>query len=658
MCGIAGIVALDGEPRVGEEQIARMCACIEHRGPDDAAVHVRDNVGLGMQRLSIIDVEGGRQPIFNEDRSVRTVYNGEIYNFRELRSELEGRGHRFATAADTEVIVHGWEELGADFAKRLSGMFAIALHDRRRRRFLLVRDRLGIKPLYWAVAGGCLVFGSEIKALLASGLIEPRLNVDAVPQFLAWEYVPGRQTLFAGIHKLEPGSLLDVDLQAAAAGAAVPEPRIWWDLPPVAGEPAARDASQTGGQPSGGNAPQAAGETPMAGSPTTAGDWEDAVDATLRACVQRHLVADVPLGAFLSGGVDSSLMVAGMGPARTFSIGFDDPSYNELGWARKVADHLGVDHQDEIIRPDVVELFDHLMQFMDDPIGDFSIFPTYLVSRLARRHVKVALSGDGGDELFGGYETYVAQGLARKWARIPAALRDAVVHPLLRALGPRPAKKGWVNMARRFVEGFEHDPALGHARWRLFAGPQALARLLTPDARALCCTPVGAHVEALSRRAGDRGELDRGLYVDLKSYLCDNILVKVDRMSMACSLEARVPYLDPELVELAFRVPAELKVSGRRTKVLLKRVAARHLPRECVYRPKQGFSIPIKSWLGREFRPLMEELLAPARLAEGGVFDSAEVGRLKAEHLAGRENHSHLLWGLLVLQDWRARWGA
>jgi len=631
MCGIAGIVALDGESRVGKEQIARMCACIEHRGPDDAAVHVRDNVGLGMQRLSIIDVEGGRQPIFNEDRSVRTVYNGEIYNFRELRRELEGRGHRFATAADTEVIVHAWEDLGADFAARLSGMFAIALHDRRRRRFLLVRDRLGIKPLYWTLAGGCLVFGSEIKALLASGLVQPQLNIDAVPQFLAWEYVPGPATLFSGIHKLEPGSMLEVDLEAAATGGAVPQPRTWWDLPFVDGG---------------------------AGAKRSAGDWEDAVDATLRACVQRHLVADVPLGAFLSGGVDSSLMVAGMGPAWTFSIGFDDPSYNELGWARKVADHLGVDHQDEIIRPDVVELFDHLMQFMDDPIGDFSIFPTYLVSRLARRHVKVALSGDGGDELFGGYETYVAQGLARKWARIPKGLRAAVVHPLLRALGPRPAKKGWVNMARRFVEGFEHDPALGHARWRLFAGPQALARLLTPEARASCSTPVGAHIVALSRRAGDRGELDRSLYVDLKSYLCDNILVKVDRMSMACSLEARVPYLDPELVELAFRVPAELKVSGRWTKVLLKRVAARHLPGECVYRPKQGFSIPIKRWLGGEFRPLMEELLAPRRLADGGLFDPAEVGRLQAEHLAGRENHSHLLWALLVFQDWRARWGA
>jgi asparagine synthase (glutamine-hydrolysing) len=313
---------------------------------------------------------------------------------------------------------------------------------------------------------------------------------------------------------------------------------------------------------------------------------------------------------------------------------------------------------------------------MDDPIGDFSIFPTYLVSRLARRQVKVALSGDGGDELFGGYETYVAQRMARRWSMIPAPVRNRLLHPIIRSLQPRPEKKGLVNMARRFVEGYEHGAELGHARWRLFAGADALARLLTPEAQAQCTTPVGHHIVELVERAGHLGrsrrtgtsdargggrapglgELDTGLYVDMKSYLSDNILVKVDRMSMAVSLEARVPYLDHELVELAFRIPEELKVSGRDTKVLLKRVAARHVPRECVYRAKQGFSIPIKNWLGNEFRPLMEELLARERLAAEGLFDATEVERLKREHLAGAENHSHVLWALLVFQDWRRRW--
>ena len=623
MCGIAGIAGLAPGAPVDEQQVARMCACIEHRGPDDSAVHLHDGIGLGMQRLSIIDVEGGKQPIFNEDRTVRTVYNGEIYNFRELRAELEALGHHFTTAADTEVIVHGWEEWGAGFAAHLNGMFAIALHDSARKRFVLVRDRIGVKPLYYAVRGDHLVFGSEIKALLASGLVDADLDVDGLGQFLAWEYVPGAQTLLAGVHKLEPGALIEVDL---AGGAAV-EPRVWWDLPAAADR-----------------------------APSSPAEWEEAIDAKVRECVQRQLVADVPLGAFLSGGVDSSLLVAGMGAARTFSIGFDDPSYNELSWARRVADHLGVDHQDEIIRPDVVELFEHLMNFMDDPIGDFSIFPTYLVSRLARRHVKVALSGDGGDELFGGYETYVAQLMARRWSMIPGPLRRGVVHPLIRSLRPRPEKKGWVNMARRFIEGFEHDAELGHARWRLFAGADMLERLLTPEARERCTTRIGEHIVGLKRRAGKRDELDTGLYIDMKSYLSDNILVKVDRMSMACSLEARVPYLDHELVEMAFDVPEELKVSGRQTKVLLKRVAARHIPDECVYRAKQGFSIPIKNWLGNEFRPLMEDLLSSRRLGAEGLFVVAEVERLKAEHLAGRENHSHILWALLVFQDWRRRW--
>ncbi len=629
MCGITGIVALAGAAPPDLQVLDRMCASIEHRGPDDRATQVWDGVGLGMQRLSIIDVKGGNQPLFNEDRTVSTVYNGEIYNFRELRAELEAAGHTFATAADTEVIVHGWEEWGADFAARLNGMFAIALHDRKNAKFVLVRDRLGVKPLYYAFTGSHLVFGSEIKALLESGLIDRRLNTDAVGQFLAWEYVPAPATLFEGVLKLEPGALIEVDLGAAT----VPQPRVWWDVPPVADE----DRSQ---------------------APQTEQEWADAIDAQVRESVQRQLVSDVPLGAFLSGGVDSSLMVAGMGAAaQTFSIGFDDPSYNELAWARKVADHLGVDHRDEIIRPDVVELFDRLMNHMDDPIGDFSIFPTYLVSQHARQHVKVALSGDGGDELFGGYETYLAQRMAGLWKWIPGPVRRGLVHPLVLALKPRPEKKGPVNMARRFVQGFDADATLGHARWRLFAATDQLERLFTADAREALETPVNEHIVSLAQRAGGRSPLDTALYVDVKSYLSDNILVKVDRMSMACSLEARVPYLDHDLVELAFRMPERFKVHRRQTKVLLKKVAARHVPHDCVYRAKQGFSIPIKTWLGNEFRPLVEEHLSPQRIVDAGLFDAVEIERLKGEHFAGRENHSHLLWTLLVFQDWRRRWG-
>ncbi len=376
----------------------------------------------------------------------------------------------------------------------------------------------------------------------------------------------------------------------------------------------------------------------------------------IRHAVRRQLVSDVPLGAFLSGGVDSSTVVAAMGEAETFSIGFDDPSYNETQWSRRVADHLGVHHHIEIIRPDALELFEHLMYFMDDPIGDFSIFPTYLVSKLARKHVKVVLSGDGGDELFGGYETFLAQEKLRSWQRVPAWLRSGVLEPAIDALPPTAAKKGLINKARRFVEGARLDPSWGHARWRVFCDEAVRANLFTPEARRAIETPVGAHILALREEAQGRDARDGALYVEFGSYLVDNCLTKVDRMSMACSLEARVPLLDREVVEHAFRVPSRLKYNASQTKILLKRIAARHVPRECVYRPKEGFSIPIKNWLRQEFRRLVEEYLAPGRLRREGLFEPEVVERLWVEHLENRANHSHLLWSLLVFGKWREQW--
>jgi asparagine synthase (glutamine-hydrolysing) len=346
-----------------------------------------------------------------------------------------------------------------------------------------------------------------------------------------------------------------------------------------------------------------------------------------------------------------------MGEARTFSIGFDDPTYNETQWSERVARHLGVDHHVEIIRPHVRELFDRLMQHMDDPIGDFSIFPTYLVSKLAATQVKVVLSGDGGDELFGGYETFLAQEKARTWDAIPAWLRRGVLSPLLEALPPTAAKKGLINKAKRFAEGAAFDPALGHARWRLFLGEEARRKLFVAPAYRQLTSPVGTHIEQLNAEAAALDARDRALYVDFKSYLVDNCLTKVDRMSMACSIEARVPLLDKEVVELAFRLPSSLKYTSSETKVLLKRVASRHVPRECIYRPKQGFSIPIKSWLKDEFRDLMDNYLGVRRITAGGIFDPGEVSRLTSEHLSNRANHSHILWSLLVFQQWLERWG-
>ncbi|HEY6454179.1 MAG TPA: asparagine synthase (glutamine-hydrolyzing) [Steroidobacteraceae bacterium] len=624
MCGIAGMAALGGAT-VTQEQLRAMCDAMVYRGPDDAGYLVDPGVAIGMRRLAIIDLNSGHQPIFNEDDSVAVVFNGEIYNYRELRAWLEAHGHRFRTASDTEVIVHLWEEVGADFAQRLNGMFAIALLDRRQRKLVLARDHVGIKPLYYARVANGLVFGSEVKVLLASGWVPRRLDMDAVGQYLSWEYVPGAATMMRDVRRLEPASLLELDLQSAQ----IQIQRFWTPL-------------RAGGS--------------QGSAARSATDWEDEVDETVTRSVRQQLISDVPLGAFLSGGVDSSLVVAAMGAAQTFSIGFDDPTYNETQWSRRVADHLGVNHTIEIIRPDVHSLFDRLMHHMDDPIADVSIFPTYLVSKLAADHVKVVLSGDGGDELFGGYETFLAQEKARTWEMLPAWLRRGVIAPLAERVPPTAAKKGLVNKVKRFVEGASLPAPLGHTRWRLFLDERHRQALFTSSAAALLTSPVGAHIAQLNAEAAGLGARDRALYVDFRSYLVDNCLTKVDRMSMACSIEGRVPLLDKNLVELAFRVPEQLKYTSSETKVLLKRVAARHVPRECVYRPKQGFSIPIKNWLKVEFRDLLEHYLAPARIRASGIFQSAVVARLQREHFDNRANHSHVLWGLLVFEQWRDRW--
>jgi asparagine synthase (glutamine-hydrolysing) len=625
VCGIAGVVSLTPRIRPRPDQLRAMCDRIRHRGPDDYGWQIDGAVGLGMRRLAIIDPAGGQQPVYNEDRSIRAVFNGEIYNYRDLRRGLEAKGHRFRSNADTEVIPHLWEEYGPDFVQRLNGMFAIALHDARANRFVLVRDHLGIKPVFYALDNERLVFGSEIKALLASGLVERELDVDALGEFIGWEYVPAPRTLFRDIRKLEPGHLLEFNLATGIARC-----DCYWDVP------------------------LAPAKEPQEGL-TDAG-WAELVDATIGRAVKAQLVSDVPLGAFLSGGVDSSLVAAHMGSAQAFSIGFDDPSYNELPWAQRVARHLGLALDFEIIAPRAIELFSSLMDAMDDPIGDFSIFPTHLISRHAREHVTVALSGDGGDELFGGYETFLAEGRARLWQRLPVSLRQSILEPIIARLPPTSQKKGMINKARRFVEGLEHDPDLMHTRWRLFVGEALRQQLFTPAALAAMPTEVGAHIRRHAKRAIACDEVDRMLYVELKTYLVDNCLVKVDRMSMTASLEARVPLLDKELVELAFRVPSRLKVTRRDTKALLKRIAAQHVPADCAYRPKEGFSIPIKQWLKAELRPIMEELLAERHLAVGGLFKPEVVARLKAEHLAGRANHSHVLWALIVFQDWRRRW--
>ena len=623
MCGIAGVVTFNNQSPISHDLLEDMVNTLYHRGPDEAGMAIHGSAALGMRRLSIIDLSGGSQPIYNEDKSIWTVFNGEIYNFPDLKKELESKGHKFKTNSDTEVIVHGYEEYGLDFPKYLNGMFAIALHDTRKNKFILVRDHVGIKPVFYSFSNKRIVFGSEIKALLESNLVEKELNMDALGEFLSWEYIPGESTLFKSINKLEAGKFIEIDLSKPQCN-----PKEYWDIPFYDGSES--DLSEN--------------------------EWIEKIDWQIGKSTKMQMISDVPLGAFLSGGVDSSLIAASMGNAQTFSIGFDDPTYNELNWARKVADHLGVDHKDEIIKPDVLDLFDHLMQFMDDPIGDFSIFPTYLVSKLARKHVTVSLSGDGGDELFGGYETYLANHKANQFQRIPSFIRKGMIEPTINSINPTAKKKGLVNKAKRFVEGLQYEDGLSHARWRLFAGEAVKQSMFTSDSLNSISVSSSDHILKLFDKAGDRGSLNRSLYVDMKSYLVDNILTKVDRMSMAVSLEARVPFLDPDVVDLAFQVPESLKTDANTTKIILKKVAAKHVPKECIYRPKEGFSIPIKNWLNNEFKPLMDELLSNEKIKADGIFEPTTINRLKEEHRSGKENHSHILWGLMVFHDWKKRW--
>jgi asparagine synthase (glutamine-hydrolysing) len=598
-----------------------MCDSILHRGPDEQGADISGNVALGMRRLAIIDLAGGSQPIFNEDRTVRVTFNGELYNFRELRESLQCLGHTFATRSDTEVIVHAYEEYGTGFLPMLNGMFAIALHDMKRGRVILARDQLGIKPLFYTVTPENVVWGSEIKAILAGGGVSRQLDPDALLEFLSWEYVPGEGTLFRDIHKLLPGHYLVVE-----AGGNVSGPHRFWEIPVDASE---RDRSED--------------------------DWLAILGEAVDTGVQRQLVSDVPLGAFLSGGVDSSLVVSSMGEATTCSIGFDDPTYNELAYSQAVAEHLGTHHSTRVVKPHVADLFDDLMYHMDDPIGDFSIFPTYLVSKLAREKVTVSLSGDGGDELFGGYETYVAQQMAERYSKIPAPLR-AIVHTAADVLPPSAKKKGLINKVKRFTEGYRFPAGLGHARWRIFLNDVLRHSLFTPEFALGFERSAGHHISQLFSQVGELEGINRDLYVDAKSYMVDNCLVKVDRMSMAVSLEVRVPLLDVDLVELAFRMPPETKLAHGETKYLLKKLAATRIPRDCVYRQKEGFSIPIKNWLAGQFRPILDRYTDPALLKSQGIFDTDVVGRIRREHLDGKANHSHVLWSLIVFQAWQEKW--
>ena len=622
MCGIAGIVCTNGEP-IEAATIHRMCQAIVHRGPDDEGLFVKDGTGLGMRRLSIIDISGGHQPVFNEDRTVWVVFNGEIYNFLLLREELLKRGHRFSTHTDTEVIVHLYEEMGSDCVSKLRGMFAFALYDERRRKLLMARDRLGKKPLHYALQsigpeGDRLLFASEIKSILSVAPELAVLNNEALLQYIYFGYVPDPLTAFTKIQKLPPGHLLEFENGRIAI-------RQYWDLP------------QYGTH-----------------TPRSEEECLEEMERRLAEAVRIRLISDVPLGALLSGGTDSSTVVALMArassqPVKTFAIGFRDQDFNEAPYARMVAKKFGTDHHELIVEPDVLETVQTLTSSLEEPFGDSSMLPTYYVSCLARKHVAVALSGDGGDEIFAGYERYAIHLRRQIFERIPNWARRFYRNQLYPRLpADMRGKKFSYNVSlpwrERYVDGISFVPAF-----------ERDMPLLSDDFRAVL-HESGDPADVMYRyfdSAPAKDPVSQMLYVDTKTYMVADILTKVDRMSMAASLEVRVPILDQEFVAWATSLPMDWKIRGGKQKYILRKLAEKiGVPREVLYRPKKGFALPLVHWMKHELKELIMSALLDEATLQRGYFQPQGVRQLLDEHFRGRRDHSGRIWRLLMFELW------
>jgi asparagine synthase (glutamine-hydrolysing) len=616
MCGIAGKLTFDGAP-VDPDLLAAMTDVVAHRGPDAGGYYFGDGIGLGHRRLSIIDLATGDQPLANEDETIWVVFNGEIYNFADVRAELEALGHCFRTHSDTEIIVHGYEEWGADCVQRFRGMFAFALWDSREERLLLVRDRLGVKPLYYAAIDNAVVFGSEIKSILQDRAVPRAWRPDSLDAYLTLEYIPSPATIYRYVYKLPAGHLLIAERGRV-------EVRRYWDL-----------------------------EFTGTGDPSREAEYLEELDALLRESVRLRLISDVPLGAFLSGGIDSTTVVAYMvetsdAPVITTSVGFVEKAFDELAYAKTVADHLGCDHHPVIANPDVCDLLPKLAWHFDEPFADASAVPTYYVSAAARERVTVALSGDGGDEPWAGYarhhveqwESRVRRWLGRYGSRAIGSVGTLLPYSIkgARSLGHlsfTPAEACARKHGYAIFEGSEKDGlyTAGFAADTLDSDPFAPFR--------------AAYDACLSR-----DPLDRALYVDLKTYLVDDILVKVDRMSMAVSLETREPLLDHRLLEFAARVPSSLKLHGQTRKYLLRRILEPRVPASILHRGKQGFEPPTGEWLKGPLADMTHTLLLDGRLKERGIFETRTIRRLWDDHREGRRDNRERLWALLMLELW------
>jgi len=633
MCGIVGLLSTNSASIPDIQVLKRMRESLVHRGPDDLGEYLRplDERGpfvfLGHRRLSIIDLSGGHQPISNEDGTMWVVFNGEIYNFKDLRPDLEKRGHQFRTNSDTEVIIHAYEELGEDCFRKFNGMFAIAMWDERNGRLILARDRLGKKPLYYSSLRDTFLFGSELKAILTYPGFPRKLDRLSLKKYLFYEFIPCPHTIFEDARKLPPASYLTWQ------NGRIEVHEYWSPFPP--------------------------GQRPEKLDEVSAGDQ---MMGLLRQSVRRRLIADVPLGIFLSGGIDSSAIAAMAqeevpGKVETFSIGFEDPSFDESKYALMVSRHLGTDHHEQKMSPeDLLNIVPNLPDILDEPMADASILPTYLLSKFTRKHVTVALGGDGGDELFAGYPTYLAHRFADRYGCILNPL-----HPMLTFFGNLlPVSDDNISFdfkVKKFLSGIGHPDSIRNSVWLGSFSFQELERILSPEAG----TPFDAEelVEEISlheRKFPLQDRMTLLQYLDLKLYLQESILVKVDRASMACSLEVRAPFLDHELVEFVMGLPSRWKLKGLASKYLLKKAMKTVLPEEVIQRKKKGFGVPIAKWVKGPLKELFSDMLDPSRIRREALLDGDSVSSLLQSHLRNQRDNRKQLWTLLVWELWSDRY--
>lgn len=625
MCGIVGMARRDG--RACEAGVLQsMCDAIRHRGPDEEGRYLGTQAALAMRRLAIIDLKGGQQPISNETGTAHIVFNGEIYNHRELRAQLERLGHRFRTNCDTEVIIHAYERYGADCPRHLRGMFAFAIWDERTEELLLARDRVGKKPLLYAQVASGLVFGSEFSAMLKHPEVGRDVDWEAIHYYLSFMCVPAPLTAFRQIRKLEPGHTLRYSRRTGE----IKTERYWrldfsrkerWDE---------REAG------------------------------ERAVEV-LREAVRVRLMSEVPLGAFLSGGVDSSAVVALMSeessePVKTFSIGFEEQDFSELEHARRVAKHVGAEHHEFVVRPEALEVLPMLVDHYGEPYADSSAIPTYYVARETRRHVTVALNGDGGDECFAGYERYAAMRLAEQYRRLPSVVRGQIVERAVSLLPASELTRNRLKSLKRFVGVASLPPVERYLHWMSVFGEAAKRELYTKEfAREQEGREARSWIAPWFAQANGAGAVEAALLADTMTYLPNDLLVKVDIATMAVSLEARSPFLDHHVMEFAASLPESLKLRGLTTKYLLKRVLKRLLPAENLKRRKMGFGVPIGHWFRGEMKEFVRARLLSEKFAGRGLFEAGAVARLVSEHTEGRRDHSAQLWTLLMLELWFER---